>query len=350
MNLLFHTTTSSHQHEWGPDRLGGRRPAGSPLILAGHERLPPSFPVWLNGIMDRIDLMRLFVRICETRSFSQTAREFKMTQPTISKRLQALETALGTRLAERNTRGLRPTAAGTLYYDQCKRWLAEMEDVEEQLSSQRKGPRGPLRLSLPVSLGQVQLARIALAFQRLHPGIQLDLSLSDRLVDLVEEGIDVAVRIGRVGNTLLVARPLARYRPLLVASPSYLERHGSPTSMAELRRHRILYFGVRDEAISYRTQQHIVPRDRDLVLDDPLALREAILEGIAIGLISPWLVQTDLTRQKLVQVLPEASGEEFPVHAVHLPSRTLPARIRAFVAYLSAEVPRIPGMSPTRAA
>jgi DNA-binding transcriptional LysR family regulator len=202
---------------------------------------------------------------------------------------------------------------------------------------------------VPVSLGQVQLARIALRFQRQHPGIQLDLALTDRRVDLVKEGIDVAIRVGRVGATDVVARELARYEPILVASAAYLERQGSPNSFAELQSRRILYYGERDECILLGEQRHKVRRDRDLVVGDPLSLREAIREGIAIGMISPWLVEEDIEQARLVHVLPAAHGETFPVQAVYLPTRNLPARIRAFISHCASEVPRVFGMQPPKA-
>jgi DNA-binding transcriptional LysR family regulator len=300
--------------------------------------------------MDRIELMQLFIRIHETRSFSRAARELATTQPTVSKRLQALERSLGARLFERNTRGLRPTDAGTLYYERCKRWMTEMEDVQEQLAATRKSARGLLRLSVPVTIGQVQLTRIALAFQRQHPGIQLELSLTDRLVDLVQEGIDVAIRVGRVGTPAVVAKRLASYRPIVVAAPAYIERRGVPTSLSELLGHRILYHGVRDESVFYRGRSHVVRRDRELSISDALGLREAVREGVAIGLLSPWLVERDLARGTLVRILPEVFGEEFDVHALYLPTRSLPARTRAFLAYCASEVPRIPGMVMPRPA
>jgi DNA-binding transcriptional LysR family regulator len=296
--------------------------------------------------MDRIDLMKLYARLCETGNFSRTARDLRTTQPTVSKRLQALETQLGTRLVERNTRGLRPTDTGLMYYEQCKRWLAEMDDVHEKLHAARKAPRGRLRLSVPVSIGQVRLARIAFSFQQQYPGVEIDLSLTDRRVDLVEEAVDVAIRIGQVGSTQVVARKLARYRPVLVASPTYLQRRGSPSTLAELRTHRILYYGMRPESVSHRGQSYMLPRDSELVLSDSLVLREAIREGVAVGLLSPWLVKRDIERGTLDRVLPDAVGEEFFVHAVYLASRSLPARIRAFLVHCAEEVPRIPGLSP----
>ncbi len=295
--------------------------------------------------VDRIDLMKLYTRIYETRSFSRAARDFGTTQPTVSKRLQALETSLGARLLERNTRGVRPSEAGALYYQQCKRWLAEMEEVQEHLLTVRKGARGRLRLSVPVNIGQVYLARIAFSFQRQYPSVQIDLSLTDRLVDLVDEMVDVAIRIGRIGSSAVVARKLARYSTVLVAAPTYLMRRGSPSTMAELRTHRILYHGI-SEAVAYRGQSYKLPPDADLVVRDPLVLREATREGVAIGLLSPWLVQHDIERGVLVRVLPEARGDQFVINAVYLPSRTMPARIRAFLAHCAIEVPRIPGVSP----
>jgi DNA-binding transcriptional LysR family regulator len=296
--------------------------------------------------MDRVEMMRLFTRLYETRSFSRAARELVTTQPTVSKRLQTLEALLGVKLLERNTRGLRPSEAGTLYYEQCKRWLAEMEQTEEDLQAVRKGARGSLRLSVPVNIGQVQLARIAFSFQRRYPGVKIELSLSDQIVDLVKEGVDIAIRIGRVRSSVVVARKLARYRPVLVAAPTYLQRRGSPANLAELGEHRVLNYDVRPERVSYRGRNHTLPPDPELVVTDPLVLREAVREGLAIGLLSPWLVQRDLERGTLLRVLPEAVGEEFIVHAVYMPSRSLPARTRAFLAHCETEVPRIPGLGP----
>jgi DNA-binding transcriptional LysR family regulator len=296
--------------------------------------------------MDRVALMRLFTRLCETRSFSQSAAELGMKQPAASKRLHALETKLGVKLLERNTRGVRPTEAGSFYYEQCKRWLLEMEDVEDRLASARRGVRGLLKLSVPVSLGQFHLARIVLTFQRVHPGVQVHLALSDRRVDLVEEGIDVAIRVGQIGSPSVVARKVGYYQPILIAAPAYLARKPAPESVEQLLQHRILYYGVRDESVIFRGKNQLVRRDPDLILNDPIAVREAIREGLALGLLNPWIVQADLERGTLVRVLPEARGERFDVSAVTLAGRSAPARIRAFVAHCAIEVPRIPGMNP----
>jgi DNA-binding transcriptional LysR family regulator len=295
--------------------------------------------------MDRIQQMRLFTRIYETRSLSRAACDIGTTQPTVSKRLQALEKALGVTLVERNTRGLRPSEAGVLYYEQCKRWLAEMDQTEEGLISMHKGASGILRLSVPVNIGQVQLARIAFSFQRQYPRVQIELSLTDRVVDLVKDDVDLAIRIGRIGNAAVVARKLARYRPVLVAAPTYLHRRGSPTTLTELRTHRVLYYGVRPESISYRGKSHVLGPDSQLVVANSHVLREAVREGLALGLLSPWLVQRDLERGTLVRVLPEAQGEEFLVYAVYLPTRSLPARVREFLNHCLKEVPNIPGLS-----
>jgi DNA-binding transcriptional LysR family regulator len=295
--------------------------------------------------MDGFDVMRLFVRLCETRSFSIAAREAGVQQPAASKRVQALERELGVKLFDRNTRGVRPTDAGGVYYEHCKRWLGEMEDVQERLVSARRGVRGALKLSVPVSIGQIHLTRIALAFQKQHPGVQVHLHLTDRRVDLVKEGVDVAIRIGAVGDLDVVARKLAHYEPVLVAAPSYLSRHGAPASLEELEEHRLLYYGIRDEFVLLHGRSYLARRDADLVLNDPLAVREAVRDGLAIGLVNPWLAQSDLERGVLVRIMPEASGERFDVHAVTLPGRSVPARIRAFVAHCALQVPRIPGMN-----
>lgn len=294
--------------------------------------------------MRELDSLRLFVRLCETKSFSQAARELGTKQPAASKRLRALEAELGVTLLERNTRGLRPSAAGALFYPQCKRWLEEIESVQERLLSAKKGVHGPLKLSVPVSIGQVHVTRIVLEFQRLHPGIVVHLSLNDRIVDLVEEGVDVAIRIGPPGQLQVVARRLGHYHPLLVAAPAYLEEHPAPTGLADLAQHRLLYYGDRDELVWMGGKSQVARRDPALTLDDPLAVREAVREGFGLGLINPWLVERDLARGTLVRVGEGAHGERFDVHAVTLAGRNAPARIRTFVAFVAQELPKIPGM------
>ncbi|MGA9523035.1 MAG: LysR family transcriptional regulator [Myxococcaceae bacterium] len=297
--------------------------------------------------MDRFELMRDFLRIVDTGSLSAAARALKTTQPTLSKRLQHLEEVTGARLLQRNTQGIRLTEAGERYYEACRRILSEMDQLESELTGIRRGLRGSLRLNLPVALGERHLTRIALGFQEQHPELRLDLSLTDRVVDLVEEGVDVAVRVGGVANPAVVARRLGAYAFCLVASPEYLKRYGTPRTARELSNHNFLSYGGDDvEHLETPEGPKTIPVRRNLALDNSLALSTALVSGRGIGRIARWVVEDEIQAGRLTVVLPGMAPPPLPVHAVYLPSKYLPEKVRAFVQHLSGEIVQLPGWVP----
>lgn len=294
--------------------------------------------------MDRLDLLAAFVRTVETGSLTAAARALRTTQPTISKRLTALEATLGARLLQRNTQGVRPTEEGERYYNVARRVLAELEQAESSLQDLRKGLRGKLRLNMPVGLGEMHLTRVAIEFQRLHPELALDLTLTDRVVDLVEDGVDVAVRGGGVTDPSVVARPLGFTRYVLTATPAYLKKHGAPRRPEDLNRHNYLrYGGGESESLLTPNGPMTVRVSSKIELNNSLALRAAILEGVGIGRCTRWLIDAELNAGALVEVLPGVAPPPVPFHAVYLPSRFLPEKVRAFVDFASAQMRRIPG-------
>lgn len=297
--------------------------------------------------MDRWDLIEAFVRTAEAGSLSRAAKSLGMTQPSVSKRLERLEQLLGVRLLDRSTRGIRLTAAGTHYLDVVRRLRAELDETEAALSADRRGLSGLLRLSFPVSLGETWLTRLTLRFHALHPATVLEVGITDRVVDLVEDGVDVAVRLGLVTTQSVVARPLGSYRSCLVASPAWLAAHdGGPATVEALG--AVPYFSslVPGEAEAFTLpdgQVRVLRPDNPVHLVNARAALTAALEGAGVTRASVWSVEEHLARGELALVLREVQLPSTPVQAVYLPSRYVPERVRQFVAMLVSELPRLPG-------
>ncbi|HZA51501.1 MAG TPA: LysR family transcriptional regulator [Myxococcaceae bacterium] len=294
--------------------------------------------------MDRLDLLAAFVRTVETGSLTAAARALRTTQPTISKRLTALEGNVGARLIQRNTQGVRPTEEGQRYYNVARRVLAELEQAESSLQSLRKGLRGKLRLNMPVGLGEMHLTRVAIEFQRLHRELELDLTLTDRVVDLVEDGVDVAIRGGGVTDPSVIARPLGFTAYVLSATPAYLKKNGAPKRPEDLNRHNyVRYGGGESESLLTPEGPMTVRVSSNIEVNNSLALRVAILEGTGIGRCTRWLIDAELKSGALIEVLPGVAPPPVPFHAVYLPSKFLPDKVRAFVDFTAIQMRLLPG-------
>ncbi|MFL5322533.1 MAG: LysR substrate-binding domain-containing protein [Myxococcaceae bacterium] len=299
--------------------------------------------------MDRFALMSTFVRIVETGSLSATARELQTTQPTVSKQLSALEKLAGARLLERNTRAIRLTEAGQRYYEVTRKVLQDVSALESDLGGLRHDVRGRLRLSLPVGLGEAWLVRLSLQFQRENPDVVLDLSLSDRVVDLVEDGIDLAVRIGGVTDPSVVARHLGFFDYVMVAAPAYLKTHGTPKTPDDLARHNYLRYYTRgttaDETLETPKGTVTLSVTTTVEVNNSLALKEALVEGVGLGRCTQWLVNDALLDGRLVRILPGVAPSPLTVHAVYL-QRQSPLRVRRFIEFLEVNMKQIPGWRP----
>lgn len=294
--------------------------------------------------MDRIDLMRAFVRVVETGSLSRASRELRTTQPTVSKWMRRLEDSLGTRLLQRNTRGIRLTEGGETLFEHARRILVDVDTLESSVRKAKTGVSGRLRLNFPLGLGAQHLAAIAFEFQDQHPGLCLDVVLTDRVVDLVQDGVDLAVRLGGVFNPAVVARPLGAFSYVLVATPAYLAKHGRPRAVADLAGHNYLAYGY-DPLEVFQTPRG-VERFRvtsDLEIHDHFTLRTALLAGRGLGRSARWLVHDDLAAGRLEAVLPGCSQPPFSAHAVYLPARPQPEKVKLMLAHLTERVKLIPG-------
>lgn len=294
--------------------------------------------------MDRWDLLEAFVRIADTGSLSSAAKALRLTQPAISKRLDRLERQVRTRLVERGTRGIRLTDAGAKYLEVVKRLRAELEETESGLSAARAGLSGTLRLSLPTTLGTCWMMRLIVDFQRQHPNVEIEATLTDAVTDFVSDATDVAVRIGNVRSPTVVARPLGTYGYVLVATPKYLEEHGTPRELDELKTRPYYRWAFDAEEFLLPSKELIrFTPPATLRLTNSTAILNVVLCHAGVGRLPRYAAQEHLDAGELVEVLQAYEIPRSQVSAVYLPSRFVPERVRRFVSFLVENTPRIPG-------
>lgn len=289
------------------------------------------------------DGIEVFVRVARAGSFSAAARELDQTPSAVSKQIGRLEDRLGARLFDRTTRRVRLTEVGTAFFDRCARIVAEMDEAEQAVSQLHGAPRGLLKLNVPVAFGRLHVARSLPEYQSRHPEVRIDLTLNDRFVDLVEEGIDIAVRIGELTDSSLMARRLAPNRRIICGSPDYLARAGMPEGPEDLARHNCVVYTYR----ASRNDWHLVPAGEtgrggeqvvqvagNLESNNAEALRTAVLAGAGLALLPLWLVGQDLRTGQLVQALPDYQAPDSAIYAVYPPGRHLSAKVRSFIDFL----------------
>ncbi|MGH8246702.1 MAG: LysR family transcriptional regulator [Gammaproteobacteria bacterium] len=297
--------------------------------------------------MDRLTAMELFVRIVETGSFSAVAREMNMNQPTVSKQLSALEQKLKTRLLNRSTRQLSLTEAGSEYYEACKRILDEVREAEGNVGRLQGQLAGQLKVNTSIALGQMYVGPLTLKFQKLHPGLEVDLSLVDRFVDVVEEGVDVAIRVGRLTDSNLVARRLGKTRRVAVATPAYLKKHGTPKTPEELVNHNCLLYAYLSTGNEWMFQgpngQEIrVKVSGNFRANNGEAIRQAVLADLGIAVAPEWIALKDLESGAIRALLTNYAPTLMDIHAVYPSGRHLSAKVRAYVDFLQQEFQKIP--------
>jgi DNA-binding transcriptional LysR family regulator len=294
--------------------------------------------------MDRWDLLEAFVHIADTGSLSRAAKALRLTQPAISKRLDRLERQVRTRLVERGTRGVRLTDAGAKYLDVVKRLRAELDETETSLSVARAGLSGTLRLSLPTSLGQCWLMRLIVDFQKQHPHVEIEATLTDAVTDFVSDATDVAVRVGPVRSPNVVARQLGTYGYTLVGTPKYFEKAGIPKTLEELQTRPYYRWAFDSEEFVLPSGELIrFTPPQVLRLTNSAAIMNVVLCDAGIGRLPRYVTQEAIDRGELIEVLSEFEIPRSMVSAVYLPSRFVTERTRRFVSFLVEHTPRIPG-------
>lgn len=289
--------------------------------------------------MDLVDGMRVFVASVETGSFSGAAARLGMSPKLASKYMAELEAQLGTQLLHRTTRRLGLTAAGEQLLSRAPDWLNELDEMTGELREAQRGLSGTLRVSAPVTYGELRVLPLMRRFRALHPDLTIDLRLSDRFVDLAAEGIDVAIRIGRLDNSALIARKLGQISLLLVASPEHLDRAGRPESLDDLTRYTCIRdTNMRGDGVWPLTSggqvQRITVSGPYLVNSARLA-RDLAVEGEGVALCPDYMAQADLDAGRLEHVLPQVCGPQLDIHVVYLGQRRLSRRTRAFLDFVA---------------
>ena len=295
-------------------------------------------------MLDQVTGMRVFVRVAALGSLAAAGRELRLSQTTVTKHVDAIEARLGVRLLQRTTRRLTLTEAGRTYLDACGRILGEIAEAEAAASAGQAEPRGHLRMNVPVSFGARQVAPLLGDFARLHPKVEVELGLNDRVVDLVEEGWDLAIRIGVLNDSSLVSRRLAPCRTVVCASPAYVAAHGAPRTLADLSRHNCLGYMLSRRLGADRWSfgadgTATVAVSGSLRANNGDALRAAALAGLGLVYQPTFLVADDLRAGRLVALpLDREPAPVGHVHALFRPDRRLPLKSRAMIDYLAGRI------------
>jgi DNA-binding transcriptional LysR family regulator len=303
----------------------------------------------MNATMDTLRAMRIFVRAVELGSLSLAAREFQTTQPTVSKLLAQLERQLSVRLVERSTRGLHPTGQGQRFYGDAKLVIEQFDAAVGSVQGMATRASGFLRINAPVGLGQYHVNAMVQRFLADNPEIDIELILNDRFVDLVEEGIDVALRLGGALPPDAIGRHLARVPRFLVASPSYLAQRDTPTTPAELARHEVVRFAwTPGQTLDLwrGTEQNRVPIAGRFRVNNALAIREAVASGAGIGLCPEWLVRDLLDNGRLVRVLAQWTAQPQDLYLLYPSRQYQPLRTQMFIDFVSAQFAGLRGFEP----
>lgn len=293
--------------------------------------------------MDKLSGMLAFVKTAELGSFVAAGRALEISASAVGKGVARLEQEVGVRLLQRSTRRIQLTAEGRLFHERCRRVLDDLDDAQAMLSLSRETPRGKLRVSAPI-VGYHFLIPLVPEFLALYPEVELDITFSDRAIDLIDEGIDVAIRSGDLRDSRLVSRPLQTFRLLLCAAPSYLERHGTPTELRDLAQHACVRFRHPDSGklLDWPWREDLAgdePRLRTVLACNNIeAVLGATLRGIGIACMPDFLVRDALEEGRLVSVLEAHLGPARQFRALWPSSRHLSPKVRVWVDYLGAQL------------
>lgn len=289
---------------------------------------------------DRLSEIEAFVRVVDTGTFSAAAERLGVGKSAVSRRISEMEARLGVQLLHRTTRHIRLTDTGRQYYERCVRLLQDMEEAEQAVSQAHCELRGRLRVAVPQTFGLRHLSPAICEFQSLHPGIEFDLDFNDRRVDLLDEGFDLAIRIGHLEDSSLIARRLTPIRTVVCAGPGYLKRHGTPAAPDELVRHNVLvYTNVADpDTWAYQEpggERRRIRLNVRLRANSGEFLLDAARAGHGIVMEPTFIVHEAIADGSLVPILTEYRWPESGCYAVYPPTRHLSRRVRTFIDYLA---------------
>ncbi|MEY4551579.1 MAG: hypothetical protein RL685_7774 [Pseudomonadota bacterium] len=297
------------------------------------------------GALDDVAALVIFARVLQQRSFTRAARDLNTSTSAVSKRIARLEARLGASLLTRTTRHVVPTEAGLALYERCLRILREVEDAELLVADLHGAPRGLLRVSAPVYFGELHIAPLIAGLARLHPELRIELSLSDRFVDVTAEGFDLAVRIGPLSGATLNVRKLVQDPLVACAAPAYLERRGTPQHPQDLLEHDCLRYTLASNKGRWRFADESgealhVPVMGPFDSDHSGALREAAIAGLGIVYLPQFYLAEALKRGALLRVLTSFAPPPIDIQAVYPSQQRLPPKTRACVDFLAEELPK----------
>jgi DNA-binding transcriptional LysR family regulator len=304
--------------------------------------------VWITP-MDLLLHMQTFVRVVEAGSFTAVATEQNTTQPTISRQVAALEDHLGARLLTRTTRALTLTDDGRAFYEHALRALEAVGEAENAVGRRQAKPTGTLRLAVPVVLGRRHVVPRLARFLARFPEVSIDLAMSDSFVELVEQGIDLAIRVGEITDQSLVARKIGLVRRLTVASPAYLEANGTPRTPEDLTRHDCIVYTRLATGNRWHFESRNGPRAVTVSgrfrVDNSEAVREGVLAGLGVAVIPAFAFSGEVERGELKVLLKAYEPKPLPLNAVYASRRFVPRRVRAMIDFLAHELEFDPALS-----
>lgn len=299
--------------------------------------------------MDLLGPMKTFVRVVEAGSFTAVATEQNTTQPTISRQVASLEGHLGTRLLERTTRALALTDDGRAFYEHALRALEAIGEAENAVGRRRAKPSGVLRMATPVVFGRLHIVPRLPRFLARYPDVAIELSMGDGFVDLVEQGIDLAIRVGEVTDQTLIARRIGTARRLTVASPAYIERHGAPATPADLANHDCIVYTRLATGGRWPFEGPDGPISVDIKgryrVDNSEGVREAVLSGLGIAVIPAFAFPREIEEGRARVLLESWEPRPLPMNAVYPSRRFLSPRVRAMIDFLAHELEIDPALS-----
>jgi len=284
--------------------------------------------------MDRLDWLRIFVAVADDASFTAAARRLRISPTAASRGVAGLEQAVGTALFRRTTRSVRLTAEGALYLERCRTALADLDDAALALRGDGAAPGGTLVVTAPVTLGRLHILPITAALLRAHPALKVELTLVDRVARLVDEGIDVAVRIGDLPDSALRASRVAEVGRILVASPTYLAAHGVPANVAALRQHALISFTELERAHEWRFGPAGKPAIRiepRLTVNTADAAVAAAVDSVGIARVLSYQALAEIAADRLVTLFDELAPPDIPIHLVYQANRRASVNVRAFI-------------------
>lgn len=291
--------------------------------------------------MDKLTSMRAFTKVVSHGSFSEAARDMRLSRSAVSKYVIDLEAELGVQLLNRTTRSASPTDNGRLYYERCIAVLSEIEEADRAASQLQAEPRGLLRVNAPMSFGTLYLGRAVAEFMERNPALQIQLILSDQQLDTVQEGFDVTIRIADLAASSLIARKLAPAPRVLCASPDYLKHRGTPKHPKELRHHDCLSYGHLATGVQWKLTgkdgDHWLQVPWKLCTNNAEVLRDAAVRGRGIALLPIFIAHAQLRNGSLRSILTQYRAPELSVYALYPPTRYVPVKVRAFIDFLVAQ-------------